>query len=899
MSRCRSPGKPLSHSTSFFWQKALTTFWATAVPVMPMIAAGSAHAQAMDADPDRSGKDPYSGGTGYSVSGSPYPVSLGYASLPASAIGVPEGFEALDGPVETLFDLYFQDRRIGAVPARLDDGRLTFLDPEGVVQSLPGVYPDLVTELLNQPLSANENLVCLPGEQEGCGVLPSGSTGLIVSPENFRVDLFLGKEYLASGTPRQYLMIGDPVSGPSVIHNIAASISASQTDSASFQRGETFRYGVVSDTIASIGRTSAAARITADDFNGVQAQESYIQHYFDQTRAAAGLIQTEGSSSLAGFRMYGAEIASFSGRAQNLGQETGTPIDVVLPRAARVEIYRDGTLLSAMQYNAGLQQLDTSRLPLGSYQIRIVAVDASGVVLDEVRTFTRAGDLPPRGETVYSVKAGVRAEDNFGSFGDDDPSSEVFPRSTQEAVFTATASRRISESASATIGITSVGEDLFPEGEVQWYRGLFRTSAAIAIGPDGQYSASTGVNFQAGPVSGALSARKSQGAKISDTDLFDARAYRPFLQSEESAYGSLQSRAWGGNIGLRALYSKSEFSKERYALGVNYSRSLKKTFFGNGFLIAEALTSDTETRFGIRLSFQSKVGQSGTVNAMAGGDVFLPKEGSGVRDGAFPAARLGYSNGGLLGDATYAGSVGAGVSGGDASALASASIGSNAGLADVSVGLNKIRDSEAAEAFLTGNLQSGFVYGDNELKLGSAGFGDAAVLLNIDAAGTGEKEKGRFRVLVDNQQTGIARVGSTASLPVPAFTRTVIGLTPIEAPAFDIDLTPREVPLFPGNVVRLDWKAVYVTSAFGRLLDHQDIPIANAVVSSENGDQAITSDLGYFSITSPLGGKLAVRNQDGSPCGTLEISNSDREGSGIGILRLGNVYCSVPGKKPS
>lgn len=866
-------------------------FWAGAVPFVPFIAFGTAQAQASDPEKGLDDESPPPNSTNYTAGGLVTPVSLSYASLPASAIGVPEGFEGLDGPIETLFDLHFQDRRIGAVPARLEDGRLTFLDPAGVVQSLPGVYPDLVQELLEQPLSANENLVCLPGQEEGCGVLPSGSTGLIVSSENFRVDLFLGKEYLTGGTPRQYLMIGNPVSGPSVIQNIAASISANQSGSSSFGGNENFRYGIVSDTVASIGRTSAAARIIADDFNGVQAQEAYAQHFFDQTRIAAGLIQTEGSASLTGFRMYGAEVSSFSGRAQNLVQDTGTPIDVVLPRAARVEIYRDGTLLSAMQYNAGLQQLDTSRLPLGSYQIRIVAVDASGVVLDEVRTFTKAGDMPARGETIYSVRAGVRAEDNFGSFGDTGGSSEVFPRSTSEAIFSASASRRLTESASATLGITSVGDDLFSEGEVQWYRGLFKTSAALAVGPDGQYSAATGVNFQAGPISGALSARKSKGSKISDTDLFDARAYRPFLQSEESAYASLQSRLWGGNIGLRALYSRSELTNDRYAVGLNYSRSLKKSFFGNGFLIAEALTSDTETRIGIRLSFQSKVTQNGTVNAMAGGDVFLPRSSDLGRDGFFPAARLGYSQGGLVGDAAYSANVSAGASGGDASGLASGSIGASIGQADASIGINKLRGSDATDTFLTGNVQTGFVYGDGSLKLGSAGFGDAAVIVSIEADEAEESKKGRFRVVLDNQQSSIVRSGSSSSVPVPAFTRTFVGLVPIEAPAFDIDLTPREVPLFPGNVVRLDWKAVYVTSAFGRLLDEKDLPVANAIIDSESGDQATTSDLGYFSISSPLGGTLSIRRKDGSACGRISIDNSSSAKSGSEILRLGDIYC--------
>ncbi|MFN4025284.1 MAG: TcfC E-set like domain-containing protein, partial [Hyphomonas sp.] len=309
------------------------------------------------------------------------PIIVSYNSIPATAIGIPEGFEDLDGPVETLFDLRFQDRRIGVVPGRLENGRFTFLDPEGVIQSLPGVHPDLLRNLIGRPLAANENRVCLPGQELDCGVLPSGSTGLIVSAEAFRVDLFLSREYLAQATPRQYLMIGEPVSGPSVIQNIAASVSASRIENNLTPGGENLRFGLVAETIASAGRTSAVSRLIADDSRGVEAREAYVQHYFDSTRIAAGLIQANGTASLTGFGLYGAEVSSFTGRAINLSEDSSMPIDIVLPRAARVEIFRDGILLSALQYDAGLQSLDTSRLPPGSYPIRIIATDASGVVL--------------------------------------------------------------------------------------------------------------------------------------------------------------------------------------------------------------------------------------------------------------------------------------------------------------------------------------------------------------------------------------------------------------------------------------------------------------------------------------------------------------------------------------
>ncbi|MFN4024833.1 MAG: CS1-pili formation C-terminal domain-containing protein, partial [Hyphomonas sp.] len=518
---------------------------------------------------------------------------------------------------------------------------------------------------------------------------------------------------------------------------------------------------------------------------------------------------------------------------------------------------------------------------------------------DEVRTFTRSLNMPPKGETVYSVRAGVRALDNLTSVEEDMQASGLFPETTSETIVSAAASRRISDAASATVGLTAVGGDLFPEAELQWYRGLFRTSAALAVGPDGQYAASAAVNFQVGSVSGALSARKTSGADHERTDLYDPRAYRPFLQSEENIFGSLQTRLYGGSLGLRASLSRSELSEERYTVGLNYSRSLRKTFFGNGFITAEAVTTDSETRVGIRFSVQNRLGRSATLNTMAGGDIFQPRTDLIDRNGFFPAARMTYSRAGQLGDGSYSTSMSAGTAGGDSNATFNAGAGTSLGVFDGSVGVSKLRDSSATEAFATGNALTGFVIGGGEFKFGSAGYGDAAILLNIESDNQGNAQGGRYRILLDNQQSDIVRVGGSASQIVPAFTRTLVGLVPIDAPAFDIDLTPQEVPLYPGNVVRLAWKAVYVTAAFGRLLDHEDIPVPNAFVRSENGDQSVTSDQGYFSITAPLGAPITIRRADGSECATLRIGDDNRGHKNESILRLGNVYCQIPEKTDS
>src|SRR5262249_54721451 len=151
------------------------------------------------------------------------------------------------------------------------------------------------------------------------------------------------------------------------IQGIGASISGTN------QGSQSLRFGLELNTIASIGRTSFVSRIYGDDERGMHVDEAYGQHYLNEQRFSAGLFNSEGTLATTTMRVAGARVASFyGGYVGGEAQFSATSIEVVLPRPARVEVYRDGVLMSSAQYQGGLQFIDTARLPEGSYPVRVV-----------------------------------------------------------------------------------------------------------------------------------------------------------------------------------------------------------------------------------------------------------------------------------------------------------------------------------------------------------------------------------------------------------------------------------------------------------------------------------------------------------------------------------------------
>src|ERR1700722_2409076 len=115
------------------------------------------------------------------------------ASIPT---GVPPGFESTSA-IETIFDVDFQGASVGSFSGKLANGVFQFTDPAAVVAALGDQVNRVdAAKLLSQGLNSNESLRCLENQKENCGLLPAGTSGVIVNPESFKVDIFLGREFL-------------------------------------------------------------------------------------------------------------------------------------------------------------------------------------------------------------------------------------------------------------------------------------------------------------------------------------------------------------------------------------------------------------------------------------------------------------------------------------------------------------------------------------------------------------------------------------------------------------------------------------------------------------------------------------------------------------------------------
>jgi len=781
----------------------------------------------------------------------------------------PKGFENIDNTIETEFDIVFAGRRLGATRARVANGTITFLNPDQLLQLLPPqVDRAKVRALIAQPLKDNEDRRCPPGQTVGCGTLAPDQAGVIVSPETFTVALFLTPDYILATAP-EAAYLGPPVSGPSLIQTALVSVSAGD------RYGGKARFGGTFNTLASVGRSSLIGQVLVGD-EGANLQRAYFQHYWDNRQAEAGVLQESNSLSFTTYRLVGAEFGSFFGNRLDAAEGPATPLQIVLPRAAVVEVYRDGVLIQTSRLDAGIQQIDTSNFPAGSYPVRIVARDGGQVLINEVQQFTRIGDLPPPGEWAFDLRAGVRVRDfealdivdGVETFERD--RQPFLPSLTNQGVIAASVTRRVGAATGVGLSGLLVGDHVYGELSGTTYHHNLRAVAAVAAGTDKSYSIIANTSLQLAHFDLAVSVRHTRVHGEDLLFLSDPDIFRPFFRSEDTIVGSLSFPLLKGSLTLNGSYSRTPTFDDHYAYGARYMRSFDVGRFGMAQLAIYGLKATRDVQVGVTLSFFKRVGTHSLLN-YGGGAEYRKRndEGPGAPDGVYPVASATLTRNDRVGPVDLTDSVGASTDADRDRVFASTDATSSLGHFDGVVDYQHVRGDSSGFGF-TGNLFSGIVVGGGHVKLGVRDQqGDAVALIGVsrdredrDLIG---KAGGRYRILLGNQFVGTVAPGDVTALSLPSFRAYSIGLQPENSPPYAIDLTPKRIPLYPGNVALVDFHASRVVTLFGRLLDAHGIPLPNARVSGA-ADTAFTDEHGYFVITAQPREEIDFYGSGGDVC---------------------------------
>ena len=782
-------------------------------------------------------------------------------------MSAPPGFDGLAAERDVLLDVYFGGRKLGEARARLALGTLTFENPEAVAGMIPDVARPLeLGKSLSGALESNVSRLCGASRQDGCGTLEPAIAGVIVDEERFRVDIFVNPGFLEAPDLAAGDYLDRPASEPSLVSLFGATLSGSNRNERSWH--------VQNRTIAAVGSLRLRSDLSLSSESDVTIDNLAAEKDLDDWRYAAGIFWAPGTELVGRRRMAGLGVATQLDTLEDKDALSATPLVLYLQQPARVELLVDGRLVSSRIYPAGNRLVDTGGLPGGSYDI-VLRIQEDGLpVRVERRFFSKGAAMAPLGRPQFAAYAGVLPSAGPGlSFGQG------------QAFYQLSASYRLAHRLGVDATLLGTGRKAILEGGAVWQSSFAQVRLSALVSSLLDYGASLRASSTGkGPLAFSFDLRtiKSRDGRPL---LPVASSKGTFSEEPEAGFGDRGSFTQGigiasyrlgdANLRLTGLYRRGGSEKSTYSVGASIDMPVVRTGRWDIVVQADVRKSERDVASFLGMRFLLNRGEL----ALSGSAGLSNQSG---RPGA---------NGRLVGEAQAAWSrklpgegqlstdaaIGRDSDGSYARASAYARTSAINARADL---LHQFGERSSTQYAAT--LETGLVLSGGGAGVSGREMNDSAVAVAVDGVEPGD----RFEILVDEVGRGTVGGAGASLLFLQPYRSYDIRLRPLGSQAASFDTGAKTVTLFPGSVASLHWDVTPLFVLFGKAVDKNGRPIANADIKGGFG-VGQSDDEGYFQIETRSGDVLKFA-ENSSPVCKVEVGAARQHD---GYVSAGEVQC--------
>lgn len=790
--------------------------------------------------------------------------SLHVAAQPViRTAGPPPGFEAFHEVQRTLVDFHYGGEFLLSAPASYGLDHIEIENPNAIVAAIPDLRdPERVLTALTGLLDTHEVELCIrPGQRE-CGRLEPSVAAVIFDPSRFQATLFINPEWLEPRGPSLDRFLPRSDAGFSILQNLLVNASGTSRSSDSYTVSSITTLSYRETHVEMVSSYGADDRLTIDNLA--------FRREVEGTAIEGGLYRSRGQSlsfvserDLYGMR-YGRSLNTRADRAFS----GGTPLEVFLSSRSRVEIIKDGRLLSTRFYDAGNRVLDTSTLPEGAYDLTLRILESDGTERIEEQFFVKTTRLPPADQPLYFVELGRIANRNTAA---------TLPKDTGDWLARAGTTHRISAASGIDIGVaTSRGKGLVEAGFFRVGRTTeFQASTFIGSDNDRGIAAVTRLNL--GNVRLSADYRRVHSRHRQDGE-------QAGLVSSgfEQLGASLRMPFAGGNLALSYRSIERDGDMRRDSQKLAWERAVMRTMSGWLRVTADIARQEGDWLglLGLRLDlranqFSGHLAPNARWDRIDGNHRLHQQT-----DGRLAWQRFRESGERLLMGVS-------GSTGPDSERLgADAEYQGRLGLLRAEVDHNFGSNASTSWA---GTLNTSLLSDGRQTAIGGQDQAQSAALVDIE----GDVPDAHFEVRVDGFTRAVAPVGSVTPVHLRPWETYEIRLRPVATTMVSFEDRSERITLYPGNVVRLNWRVAELLVLFGRLLDPDGQPLEGWRIEGAQG--LSVSDIGGLfqaEVFRPAAGEtveLAAVRDDRScrlqiDIGELEVRN--------GIVRVGTRRCA-------
>jgi len=544
-----------------------------------------------------------------------------------------------------------------------------------------------------------------------------------------------------------------------------------------------------------------------------------------------------------GTRIYG----STRTRA-DLDYSQATEIFLFLNSRSQVEVFRDDKLIDGGIYETGNQQLNTFRLPSGSYPITLRITDSSGSVEEEQFFFVKSSILAPKDQPLHYFEVGVLEKDN---------SIDDLPRLSNSELIRIGTAHRLKNNLGASIELLHSKQSDILQGGVAYFGSGYVIQNNLMLGTDGEWGAQFLGQFRFKGISLNMDYRQvDSGVDDFDDDIEVRILPDDFSQGNISASIPLPK----GNLITRAQFRNEKNEESTTIYGFDYRHPL---FHRNRLNIEANISAsfeeeDYNLQAGLRIT-KTKPQQFLSVRPR-----YLSSKNNDESDQGFELlsnANISFKNptygetviGSFLSDELDRSTIG----------VRAQNISS---LGRIDAQLEHVNDDERG-SFLRyrGNQNSNLLTNNGQIAFGGDNPTDSGVIIDLQ----GPAKNQPFEIYVDGQPKGIAKVGKKTVLPLSAFKTYRVSIRSISDEILHFDEGSKSVTLYPGNVETLNYQVNPIIVLITRINFADGLPASRVRIENAIG-YAVTDEDGWLQ-TEISGNKFLEITKTGNQICTIEL----------------------------
>lgn len=755
---------------------------------------------------------------------------------------VPPGFEALDQeePQTTLVSVYYGNRLVANSMAKFTYESLTFLDPQTLVDGIPNIKAQdkkIIESALSQSLATHSELLCRGTRRKLCKPLHPPIAGLIFDDADLKAHLFINPAYLDTESYGKSVL-PPSTAGFSMVNTNSLLVSKAQTTTYSLNADNTLGYGngyFLSNGFYTRDKNAAGQTQNALDINTLAGE--LLHHGSAYT---AGVIPTGGNGMFTQtVSMIGAKYVSYKpvGTGSRLSQ--GTPVILYLPTDSTVEIYRRNELIYAQTLAAGKHEINTSRFPIGSYDITIKITNSLNEVTQQTQFYIKRSDGVEIDKPKYTFALGMIEKDDI-SLDQNEPPTVQWPQISNKPVFSIDRDSLLTPNTDMNLNLISDASQAYSSADFAFSTDHFSIEPGVQISSNQIYGIGSsaawnqkrfhlGINF--GKFYGLGQMRRA----------IDQRDFMP-LSATDYRYGVNASTYLGGfNVTAYTQRQKPITGSASITTTIGLTRNLYNSQLTHvNFSATASKTSiDTIVSIGISASFttahidgnaqfdyrRDNIGDASSQNS----DSF--SKNIGLHKSIKLAPKESFNWNAQASDTRTSRSYRGQMQYTSLPFQAGGSFTHNA---------IKTGDQRANNRY-TANVSSSLVYADGSFGVGYSARKNTGVIVNIISPQPGQTD-------IMNQRTRIATVSNNYSTPIFLSPYQTYNLTinPLGAAAqFDYDTAPKNITLYRGNVQHLEWELTLTHILFAEIVDQNGNPIPNLLLKQKDKYNT-TDDFGYI-----------------------------------------------------